>query len=1394
MRDLVNLEYSEEGKTMTHQILAISRSTVLAIILFGNAGIVSAAVIPNGGGHFQILVMAPTLTDARDTCSAWYAEQGSSRTCREMNTCVDWSRWWDGLCYEGETFIYADAGEFQLTVYIDENKEDKDQMCNGNPIAIPNGDKTQTEVDYTGTGVLPLQIRRQYSSNLLFDGRSDGWRFLFGNRHRMDVEAGANRILVRYPSQGYAIFTSLDGIAWTTDPDITIQLERELELGTHIGWRVTSDNDQVEIFDLEGKATSVQYRGRTHTYTYNDSTTTITDDYGKSLQVVKDSDGYVTSVTNPENEVYSYTYNADGSLTTVTFPDDTFRTYHYEDTSIPNELSKYRLTGITDENGARFATWEYDSDYTGKNPRAILSEHAGSVERVDFSYSDGSVTTTNSLGKDTVYHYQKILGVDRITQVEGVVSPNCAAANKDYTYDANGFRSSKTDWNGNVTTYVHNSEGLATSRTEAFGTPEARTVATEWHPTLRLPIKIIEPNLETSYTYNGNGNLLTETLKDLTTNEFRTTTMTYNDTGQVLSIDGPRTDVSDVTTLTYFNCSTGNECGQADTIANALGHIVKFKQYNAHGQPTLLSDPNGSQTVMTYDVRQRLETVTVDGLYTTTIEYDDVGQVTRITAPNGSSLNYKYDDAHRVTKITNNLGESIEYTLDNAGNPTSETVYSAYNEIKRVVSRQYDELSRLREIIGAKGQTTSFEYDVNDNLSQTTNGRSYTTDEVVDALDRIITVTDAKFNPMQYGYDQQDRVTSVTDQRGNTTTYDYNGLGELVTMHSPDTGSSSFIYDDAGNIVQRTDARGVVTQYQYDALNRVIAETYPSNPGLNKTYSYDAASPGNYGVGRLTSIQDASGLMAYSYDFQGRISGNNRIIQNELYATLYAYDKAGNVTGITYPSGRSVSYDRNQTGQVITVRTTDADGETILADNISYLPFGPVEQLTFGNGLGLNRSYDLDYRIAQQDVGNIQSLSYSFDDNNNIDAITDLVDIDASQDFSYDKLDRLIDEIGSYGNKSYLYDAVGNRTERVFNFTDENNVGKTRTQTLVYEEGSNRLILRNDKVVVLDANGNTLSDRGGNKTFDYDEQNRMVASYKKGKLKATYSYNALGQRVIKNRFRTDINGVTEFRRKFVFHYGLNGQLLGETIFNKNNILKIQRHYIWLDNLPLAQITETYKNDGSLKNTVLLYLHVDHLNTPRVATDENQVTVWRWASDAFGMGRAEKDPDGDGIKHNVRLRFPGQYFDSESGLNYNYFRDYDRTTGRYVQSDPIGLLGGINTYAYVGGNPVRWVDPTGEIPLIAVPIVWGFVESVLTGIGIYSASISLELEDHYETINEINRRKDIMTNGLNNLNIAYYERRAQACRLEAVKDNIQLGSNLLNLITGPKSTPRMTPRN
>ncbi len=113
-----------------------------------------------------------------------------------------------------------------------------------------------------------------------------------------------------------------------------------------------------------------------------------------------------------------------------------------------------------------------------------------------------------------------------------------------------------------------------------------------------------------------------------------------------------------------------------------------------------------------------------------------------------------------------------------------------------------------------------------------------------------------------------------------------------------------------------------------------------------------------------------------------------------------------------------------------------------------------------------------------------------------------------------------------------------------------------------------------------------------------------------------------------------------------------------------------------------------------KGQQITYLHTDHLNTPRKATNDQQTIVWQWNSDAFGIGLAKQDPDGDGKGAEINLRFAGQYYDHESGLFYNYHRYYDPETGRYSQSDPIGLRGGINTYAYVNSNPLVSTDPLG----------------------------------------------------------------------------------------------------
>ena len=127
----------------------------------------------------------------------------------------------------------------------------------------------------------------------------------------------------------------------------------------------------------------------------------------------------------------------------------------------------------------------------------------------------------------------------------------------------------------------------------------------------------------------------------------------------------------------------------------------------------------------------------------------------------------------------------------------------------------------------------------------------------------------------------------------------------------------------------------------------------------------------------------------------------------------------------------------------------------------------------------------------------------------------------------------------------------------------------------------------------------------------------------------------------------------------------------------------------------AIVFRSPRNPGNSRGVALFYLHTDHLNTPRkISRPVDNVIVWRWDSGPFGSAAANEDPDGDSTLFSYNPRFPGQYFDAETGLNYNYFRDYDPVTGRYVESDPVGLFAGVNTYAYVTANPIAFFDPNG----------------------------------------------------------------------------------------------------
>lgn len=291
---------------------------------------------------------------------------------------------------------------------------------------------------------------------------------------------------------------------WVNLDNIPVKLKN-----TATGWQFTDQNNTIELYDDEGKITSsTTIQGRTTTYSYleNGSLGTVIDPNGRSLEFTYDSVNLITSVTTPQG-IISYRYDEKKNLQYVDYPDGTTRLYHYENTTYP-----HHLTGITDETGNRYASWTYHPD--GKT---ASSEHAGGTQKVTFAYNANGTTTVNGALEDTrTYHFTVQNGALRIANINGDRCHTCSNGHmKERTYDDNGFLSSYTDWQGNITTYTRDTSGLELSRTEASGTSEARTITTEWNTEYRLPVKVIQSGNVTDYTYDTQGRLISQTMRSV---------------------------------------------------------------------------------------------------------------------------------------------------------------------------------------------------------------------------------------------------------------------------------------------------------------------------------------------------------------------------------------------------------------------------------------------------------------------------------------------------------------------------------------------------------------------------------------------------------------------------------------------------------------------------------------------------------------------------------------------------------------------------------------------------------------------------------------------------------------------------------------------------------------
>ena len=443
-------------------------------------------------------------------------------------------------------------------------------------------------------------------------------------------------------------------------------------------------------------------------------------------------------------------------------------------------------------------------------------------------------------------------------------------------------------------------------------------------------------------------------------------------------------------------------------------------------------------------------------------------------------------------------------------------------------------------------------------------------------------------------------------------------------------------------MISKTDAKGVTISYVYDALNRLTKIDFPTDTDI--VYVYDTCVNGK---GRLCSMTDASGTTVYEYTPKGQVKKETKTIDSIQYVTQYTYDQNGNVKTMTYPSGRVITYNLSN-DNVISVLNNAAS----LATNINYKPFGGMSSLTYGNTATGTITYDNQYRLTDINIvhpaSGIMHLTQGYDANANITAINNVLYPMKNKSFTYDTLDRLTGGTGSWGSLAWTYDGVGNR--------------QTEGSTVYsYAPGTNKLTGAGSLSFGYDNNGNTTSQAARSYTYN---QNQRLIQVVDGAMTAGYTYNGSGQRVKKT-----VNGTTT-----IFHYNRQGLLIAES----DSAGATTAEYVYLNSQPLAKI------EGS---SVFFY-HDDHLGTPQKMTDSTGAVVWSADYKPFG----ETNPITGAITNN--LRFPGQYYDAETGLNYNYLRDYNPVIGRYVEADPIGLKGGLNLFVYAKSSPINWVDPLG----------------------------------------------------------------------------------------------------
>ncbi|MFF4716763.1 HNH/endonuclease VII fold putative polymorphic toxin, partial [Streptomyces eurythermus] len=902
------------------------------------------------------------------------------------------------------------------------------------------------------------------------------------------------------------------------------------------------------------------------------------------------------------------------------------------------------LEQIDDRNG-NWITFEYDTEGT---PLGVYTS-AGQGVRV----------TTES-GRVTAYHLAATgEELKRFGYTDGNLTSvvNSSGLALRFGYDDRGRVTSWTDTNDRGYTYEYDDQDRCVAEAGEAG-----------HMALRLSYG--DPDPETG--------LRTTTV---TTAEGHTRRYLVNDAWQVVAETDPlgatthyRRDrrhrlLSTTDPLGHTTAFEYDEAGNLTRVVRPDGRETRA-EYNALGLPVKIVHPDGTAIHQTYDARGNRTSVTDPAGRTTRFTYTEAGHPTSVTDPSGHTTTVACDRTGLPVQVTDPLGATTHYEHNALGLPTTIT-----DPTGATTHLEWSVEGRLTRRTAPDGTTETWTYDGEGNCTSHTDPLGGVTRFEYTHFDLLTARTGPDGVRYEFTHDTELRLTKVTNPQGLTWTYEYDPAGRLARETDFDNRTLTYGYDAAGRLVSRRNALGEETTYDRNTLGQVLRKTTPDG---TTTYDYDLTDQLAHATGpdgtTLTLLRDRHGqlrsetvdgrTMTYAYDALGRRT--SRVTPTGA-KTTWSYDAAGRRTGMT-ASGRPIDF------------TYDGAGHEL--------------RRLIGGTITLEHTFDPMGRLTTQSVTGaqgrrVQHRAYTYRADGNLTAIED--HLSGPRRFDLDTTGRVTAVHAAGWTERYAYDEAGNQIEATWPATHpgaESTGPRTYTGTRITRAGNVRY--EHDALGRITLRQKTrLSRKPDTWRYEWDAEDRLTSVVTPDGTRWRYAYDPLGRRTAKLRLAEDGETVVE-RVDFTWD--------GTTLCEQTTTSEAFPHPITLtwDHQGLRPLAQTERITAAEApqqeiDSRFFAIITDLVGTPTELLDTQGDIAWHtrstlWGTTAWSTNSTTYTP----------LRFPGQYYDPETGLHYNYFRHYDPETARYLTPDPLGLTPAPNPDTYVD-NPHTWTDPLGLAP-------------------------------------------------------------------------------------------------